>query len=137
MENNTHPPNAIGWRKALGLAALWAGTIAVPAIPLTIMLTHASCELAVRRMFTANPSSQDRGNGADVTDSNGELPYSGGMGIVFLAVLVTAPIASSIAHRSWKVGILVDVLILIPMVAGYLIFVSLYLSAMSGTVGLA
>jgi Mg/Co/Ni transporter MgtE len=104
----------------------------VPAIPLTIMLTYASFELSVRRMATTDLSSQNSGNRADATVTEGELPYIGGTGAVFLAVLVTAPIASSIAHRSWKVGILVDLVLLIILVVAYLIFICLYLSALSG-----
>ena len=123
--NTTGRSTDFTWTQALWLATLWAGAVLLPTLPLVVMLVNSVIQLSVHH---------DSAVMADLAIVRGRedvdtwKPITIGLPVVLTGVLLVVPLASALAHRSWKVAALSLTLILAAIVVLFIIYAVFSLS---------
>jgi hypothetical protein len=98
------------WIQAMWLATLWVGTVMLPTIPLVVMLVH-NVILVSGYHDVAVMADLAIVNGRENVDT--WKPITVGLPVILFALLLAVPLASALAHRSWKVAALSVVFIVV------------------------
>ena len=123
--NTTGRSTDFTWTQALWLAMLWVGAVLSPALPLVVMLVNSVIQLSVHH---------DSAVMADLVIVRGRedvdtwKPITIGLPMVFTGLLLVVPLASALAHRSWKVAALSLTLVLAAMSVLFIIYAVFSLS---------
>ena len=117
------------WTQSLWLATLWVGTVMLPTLPLVVMLVNNVIHLSVLH---------DSAVMADLVVVRGRedvdtwKPITVGLPVVLTGLLLVVPLASALAHRSWKVAALSLTLLLAAIAVLFIIYYAVFsLSYMS------
>ena len=123
--NATSRSTDFTWPQALWLATLWVGAVLLPTLSLGVMLVNSVIQLSVHH---------DSAVMADLVIVRGRedvdtwQPITIGLPVVLTGLLLVVPLASALAHRSWKVAALSLTLILAALAVMFIIYVVFSLS---------